>query len=374
MPARQIDIVECRLSNQKLARSTFRRPEQVVAWLGAMQAQDYPGAKWAIGLRANGINDEDVERAFADGRILRTHVMRPTWHFVSPSDIRWLLALTGPRVHRASAFYYGSLELTDRVFTRGRAAIERALEGGKTLTRAELSPVLKRAGIDATGQRLAYLVMHAELNGAICSGPRRGKQFTYALLDDRVPAAPTLTRDEALAVLSQRYFASHGPATARDYAWWSGLTVREAKAGIEMATPALEKEVRDGLTYYFVPSRTDARVSSSVYLLPNYDEYLIAHKDRGHVLDRSTPPSATWPVAYPHHLVIDGRLRGVWKRALGTRAAAVAVRVFRPLTAEERRAAAAECARYGKFLNMPVTLAMGSGRIAIAAIGSGRFA
>jgi hypothetical protein len=358
-----MDIVAHRLRNQQLARPAFRRPEEVVAWLGAVQSQDYTGAKWALNLRAKGLTDADVDRAYDEGRILRTHVMRPTWHFVAPPDLRWLLALTAPRVHKISAYYYKQNELDDRLFTRSRKALERALEGGATLTRAELAGVLARHGIEASGTRLAHIVFHAELEGVICSGPLRGKQFTYALLEERVPPAPSLTRDEALVELTRRYFTSHGPATLRDFAWWSGLTVRDAKAGVAMAGTTLLTHDDADLSYWHAPAaRSATRPSSpSVWLLSNYDEFLIAHKDRGHVADRSVPapPAPAGPAEYPHHLLIDGRLRGSWKRAIGPRDAVISVRPYRTLSTAERRAIAAEAERYGRFLGLPVTVSDG---------------
>ena len=168
----------------------LEEPADVVGWLAAVQAQDYAGAKWALGLRLQGATDDEVERAFADGAVLRTHLMRPTWHFVTPADIRWLLALTAPRVHAANAFMYRKLELDSRRFQESRAALTRALRGDEHLTRDELRGVLQKAGVAADdGMRLAYLMMHAELDGVVCSGARRGKQFTYALMDARAPHA-----------------------------------------------------------------------------------------------------------------------------------------------------------------------------------------
>ncbi|MEP6914758.1 MAG: winged helix DNA-binding domain-containing protein [Acidobacteriota bacterium] len=355
MPPTPIDMVAQRLRNQRLARSAFRKPEDVVSWLGAVQAQDFAGAKWGVALRARGVTDDDVDRACDEGRILRTHVMRPTWHFIVPRDIRWMLALTAPRVHSASKSWYRVLELDERIFLRSRKVLERALEGGASLTRAGMVPILAAAGITATGPRLAGLMFHAELEGVICSGPRRGKQSTYALLEERVAPVPALTREEALAELTRRYFASHGPATLRDFGWWSGLAMRDVRSAVESAGAALQRIVQADLTYWFVPLRTAAPVPSPWgLLLPNYDEYLIAHKDRGHVVDPATPAPATLQ-DYPHHLVIDGRLRGSWKRAIGTRAGVIAVRAYRPLTKPERRAVEAEVQRYSRFLNLPVT-------------------
>jgi Winged helix DNA-binding domain len=178
-----------------------------VEWLGAVQAQDFAAAKWALGLRLQGVTDDDIEQAFIDGAILHTHVMRPTWHFVSPADIRWLLALTAPRVHAASASYNRKLELDDAVFRCTHAVLANALQGGKQLTRDELASALQQAGIATEGeQRVTHIMMRAELDGIICSGARRGQQFTYALLAERAPHARMLARDEALAELTRRYW------------------------------------------------------------------------------------------------------------------------------------------------------------------------
>ena len=217
------DLIRRRLANQRLSRSSFRTPADVVAWLGAMQSQDYPGAKWGIGLRA-AVTDDEVDRACDDGMIVRTHILRQTWHFVARDDIRWMLALSGPRVDAISAHYYRKMELDERTFTRSRKVLGRVLRDGTYLTRPELGAALGRAGITASGIRLAFLTMRAELDAVICNGPRRGNQRTYALLEERVPPAKPIDRDEALTKLALRYFTSHGPATLRDYVWWSGLT------------------------------------------------------------------------------------------------------------------------------------------------------
>src|SRR5262245_46773541 len=200
-----LEIVRRRLFNHSLSITRFEKPEDVVKWLGAVQAQDYSGAKWALGLRATGLKDVAIERAFNAGKILRTHLMRPTWHFVTPADIRWLLALTAPRVNAVSASYYRKFELDDNIFFRSNDALAKALQGNNQLTREVLRFVLQQAGIIAKGIRFAYLLMRAELDGVICSGARRGKQFTYALLEERAPGVKRPKRDEALAELTRRY-------------------------------------------------------------------------------------------------------------------------------------------------------------------------
>ncbi len=208
-----MDIAHQRLHNQKLLQTTFTKPDEVVAYLGAVQAQDYAGAKWAIAQRTKGLTDVEIDQAFADGTILRTHLMRPTWHFVTPADIRWMLMLTAPRVHAVSAFMYRQLELDKAVIKKSYTVLEKTLRGDKQLTRTELGSAFKKAGIVAEGMRLGYFMMSAELDGIICSGARKGRQFTYALLEERVPEVKAVKRDEALAKLVQRYFATRGPAT-----------------------------------------------------------------------------------------------------------------------------------------------------------------
>ena len=273
MAATSSELLTKRLRNQLLVESTRRKPEQVVSWLCAMQAQDFSAAKWAVASRAPGVQDGDVEQAFNDGLILRTHVLRPTWHFVTPQDIRWLLALSAPRIHAANDYYYRQSDLDAKTFAKSCAMIHRVLEGGKTMTRAELAVYLKRAKIPADGLKLAYVMMHAELEGVITSGPRRAKQFTYALMDERVPKGKTLDRDEALAELAKRYFTSHGPATARDFAWWSGLTIKDAQRAAESAG-TLEFESIGGVVHWSAKDSNAAAFKSSCgLLLPNYDEY-----------------------------------------------------------------------------------------------------
>jgi hypothetical protein len=361
MAASSTALLTARLRNHLLVESSRRKPVRVVSWLGAMQAQDYPGAKWAIGLRAPGTKDGDVEQAFNDGLILRTHVLRPTWHFVAPADIRWMLALTAPRLHSTNAYVYRQVGLDAKALARGCATIHRALEGGKTLTRAELGLHLKRARLPADGLKLAYLTMHAELDALICSGPRRGKQFTYALLDERTPATAPRSRDEALAELAKRYFASHGPASARDFAWWSGLTAKDAQLAIASLRPSLESSTIGGSTVWSTTGGGSGSSRTAVaMLLPNYDEYLIAYKDRDAFVDkaRAANVSARPGGAIANHLMIDGRLAGGWSRTLTARSVLVKVAPYKRLTPAQSRAVADAVESYGEFLGLPATLSV----------------
>src|SRR6266700_1626114 len=352
-----LDLAHRRLHNQHITQRTIETPQALVEWLGAVQAQDFAAAKWALGLRLPGVTDDDIEQAFTDGTILRTHVMRPTWHFVSPADIRWLLALTAPRVLAASAYYNRKLELDDAVFRSTNAVLTNALQGGKQLTRDELASALRQAGIVTQGeQRVTYIVMRAELDGIICSGARRGKQYTYALLAERAPQARILDRDEALAELTMRYFMSHGPATVQDFVWWSGLTVIDAKAGLEMVKPQLVHEVVDGQTYWFSPSTPLVQdLSQAAYLLPNYDEYTVGYTDRSAIFDvlhtnKLDPRGGLLANA----MVLDGQVIGTWRRTFKKNTVVIEVNTFVPLSNTETRAFAASANRYGAFLTMSV--------------------
>jgi hypothetical protein len=354
-----VDITAQRLLNQKLVRSDIRTPVEIVSWLGAVQSQDYTGAKWALGLRSPGLTDADVDRAFDDGEILRTHILRPTWHFVLPQDLRWMQQLAGPRLKAGNRHYCRLNGLDDKILSRSRKIIEKALGDGRYHTRTALGGVLARAGIKGGGQRLAYLMMDAEIDHVICSGPRQGKQFTYALVDERAPKARALTVDEGLAELTRRYFTSHGPATVLDFVWWSGLTVKHAKTGLDMLGKAVASETVDGKTYWFAPSgkrSAPTKTEPTVYLLPNYDEYLNALRDRSLALDPAGPvPTTSAFVGVPHQLVIDGILRGAWKRVTTARSISLVVRVFRALNRQELDALDRAVTRLARFVQMPTT-------------------
>jgi hypothetical protein len=356
------DVAAHRLHNQRLAGKPFERPEAVVQWLCAVQAQDYAGAKWALAQRTAGApTSAAIDRLFDEGRLLRTHVLRPTWHFVTPQDIRWLLRLTGPRVNAVSAYYHRKLELDGALFRRSGAVLARALQGGAFLTRTELAEVCRTAGIEASGLRLAYLIMHAELDGILCSGPLRGKQFTYALLDERAPEeGRALDQDESLAELTRRYFESHGPALAQDFAWWSGLTTTDARTGIEMAKAGLAHETLQGRTYWWSPrARTAAIQKPTVHLLPNYDEYLIAYKDHSALLDKRPRVSRTRAdvdALQAHIVVLDGHVVGGWRRTLTRNRLTVTADLLVRLKRAEQAALHGAAERYGEFLQMPVTV------------------
>jgi len=338
-----------RLHNQHLALPAFENPGDVVRWFGAIQAQDYPGSLWAIGLRMQNAVEADIERAMADSLIVRTHPMRGTWHFVAPQDIRWLLTLMAPGRIASAAYYYRQLELDDATFARSNAILARTLQGGKQLTRRELADALVQSGISPAGLRLTFLLSRAEIEGVIASGARRGKQFTYALLDEIVPAPRTLTRDESLAELARRYFTRHGPATLQDFAWWSGLTASDARAGLEMVKSQFIQEVIDARTYWLSPSTSTTTLSApTAYVLPAYDEYTVAYQDRSAILDPAHTQQTGHGLAPT--IVIDGRIAGTWKRTITKDSVTITTTLLTPLTESQNQALTAALDRYTQFV------------------------
>jgi Winged helix DNA-binding domain len=352
------DIARLRLANQHLAGTKFDTPAEAVRWMGAVQAQDYTGALWGVGLRTAKATERMVERAIAERTIVRTWPMRRTLHFVAAADVRWMLELLTPRVLRSYSQRGPLLGLDDGVFARSRKVLTRALAGGKQLRRTAIYERLEAAGISMAEGRGLHIVARLAIEGLLCFGAREGKQPTFALLDEWVPAAPRLERDAALAELARRYFTSHGPASLQDFVWWSGLTTSDARAGVEMAKPHVMQEVIAGQTYWLSPSAPDAKaVSAAAYLLPPYDEYTVAYKDRSAVLDPLYAKRVnTGNGVFSPTMVVDSQVVGLWKRTLKKDAVVITPSPFTKLGTVARRAVAAAASRYGEFLETSAVL------------------
>jgi hypothetical protein len=326
----------------------------------ASQSQDFSGAKWSLGMRVPGATDASLDALYDAGTILRTHVLRPTWHFVLPEDIRWLVRLTAPRIHAASGTMYRRLGLTAKVLARAHRAMQGALEESPFLTRQELATAMIRAGVKpAAGQRLTYLVMHAELELLLCSGPRRGKQFTYALVDARAPSAgPALDRRDALSRLAQRYFPARGPSTAADLAKWAGLTLTDARLAAESVGGQLRPGLVDGVEYLEAESvGPDRPARGHTHLLSIYDEYISSYRDRRTLI---SPEHGKLIVqrgaAVSHAIVVNGRIIGTWSRTFGRDQVALRLEPFGRLDAADRTAIEGAARRYGAFFGLPVRI------------------
>jgi hypothetical protein len=354
------DVARMRLHNQRIAAPRCDNPAEVVAWLGAVQDQDYLGGVWAIALRTNGCDRSDVERAIAAKQIVRTWPMRYTLHFVPAADIRWMLALTGSRAIAKAAGRHRQLELDAAAFKKARQLVERALGGGKPVPRPEFYALLARGGVDPAGQRGPHIIGQLAHEGVICFGPRAGAQQTLVLLDEWLPPARMLPRDDALATIATRYFQSHGPATDRDFAWWTGLTLTEARRAIESIADQLDALQLDGQQYWITGDTAPIASprSSDVYLLPPWDEYLVGYTDRSHVL--RDDHAADWDAGnrglITSTVIIDGTVAGTWRRPMAKDRVTISFDLFRALKRRERDAMHAEAERFGRFVGLPVRI------------------
>lgn len=309
-------IAENRLSNQGINTYTVTTPGEAVHRMGAIQAQDYRMAKYAVGIRLQGSTDIQIETAFNEGTILRTHLLRPTLHFVSARDIRWMTELSARQINRAAASMDKILELDEKIFTKSLKIIEKLLAGGISLTRKEISAALNSEKIITNSQRTGHILLRAETEAIVCSGPIKGKQQTYALLDERAPSIRKTAKDEALTELALRYFSSHGPATIQDFHWWSGLKAADARAGLEFAKDKLISEKIEDTEYWFAEGQTvNISTKGKVYFLPAFDEYLVSYKDRSASLGREiTREVITVNGIFKPVIIRDGKVVGKWSR------------------------------------------------------------
>jgi hypothetical protein len=351
-------VARTRLASQHLTGKRFRNPVEVVRWFGAVQSQDYLGAKWAVAARMPSLTSAAFDPLLADGSIVRTHVLRPTWHFVAREDVRWMLELTGPRVQAISAPYYRKLELSPAMLRRSSDAMAKALAGGGRMTRPELTRVIQGARVPTDGIRLGFILGNAELERVICSGGLRGRQQTYALFDEQVGPGASFDRDGAVAELVLRYFRSHGPATLNDFAWWSGLTVADARKGIEAAGDTLIEERVEGRSYWTPADAPKARLTAPlVRLLANYDEFGVAYRDHGLTLDHARlDMAASETAALAHSILEDGWVVGGWKRIVAAKRATIEARPLVRLTEATRAGLDDEARRFGAFLGLPTDL------------------
>ncbi|HSE61635.1 MAG TPA: winged helix DNA-binding domain-containing protein [Candidatus Saccharimonadales bacterium] len=354
------DIAEQRLYNQRLHGATFTDPHEAVQQLGAVQAQEFSMAKWALGMRTKGTVDANIQQAFDSGSILRVHVMRPTWHFIAAEDIVWMQALTGPRVHAFNAYYYRKAGLTDTLAATCKEILAQALEGGKQLTRTELAAVLTNKGVSSDiPLLLPYILIYAELDGLICSGPMHGKQHTYMLVRDRAPQAKPMPHDEALALLVRRYFTTRGPAQIKDFVWWSGLTVSEAKRGLDLSKHYLQSDKIEGTTYWFAADMQPYRLPGEpVFLLPSYDEFGIAYKDRSAFLQNNFSYLFVTKEGkgFFNTLLFGSQFGGSWRRTVGAKRIVVETLTSKPFTKAQERSLRQALREYEAFCQLPVTL------------------
>jgi hypothetical protein len=344
-------ITAVRLAGHHLSDAGRTTPGSIVSWMGAMQAQDYNMAKWAVGVRLPGSTDAQVEAAFNRGEIIRTHVMRPTWHFVAPDDLRGMLSLSADRIKASARSRDRDLGITEALYDRTNRIIRDSLEGNRHLTRRELSAVFLQSGIEADAARMTHFMMRAEVDAIVCSGAMQGKEQTYALMDERIPARHTPPREEALAGLARAYFRSHSPATLRDFVWWAGLSAAEARSGIDAAGTHLFAEVAGGQTYWTAdafratPNRADA-----AFLLPAFDEYIIAYSDRSAAIpSENLRETVSSNGIFRPTVIVAGQVAGLWKKQAKMKKAQITY--FRPVEDAVRSLVESAARDYESFLS-----------------------
>ena len=348
-----------RMHNSGLATSALGSTEEVVRLHGAIQGQDYGPTRWAIRQRAGGIAEADVDASLARGSIVRTHVLRPTWHLVAREDVRWLLSLTGPRVQRGLASRFRELGLDARLLQRCERAIVAELEGGRERTRAEIAAALDDAGIDRTGQRLPFMVMHCELEQVICSGGLRGNQQTYALMENRIPPAARFDRDEAVVELIDRYLSSHGPASLTDLRWWSSLTSSDLRRGLSDLGARVRAQRVDDVELWSMADEEGPTAVRGTRLLHWYDELIVGYTQSRFLGDpRAEQVRDSWrDRTRPRGVIVSGgRVTGHWRRSIDARSVHVEARVYEEPTRGESRALKAEAEELAGFLGKDMTL------------------
>ncbi|GEP50681.1 hypothetical protein FNO01nite_13530 [Flavobacterium noncentrifugens] len=350
-------IATQRLVNQQITDSKFKYLEKLLSYLGAIQAQDFAMAKWAIGARIPGLAEADVDQALEKGTILRTHILRPTWHFVAAEDLRWMLDLTAPHVKRIVNSYNQKLELTDELLAKARKIIEKSLSGNNHLTRKEIMLILSENGIRTDEWRSTHIMFDAELSGLVCSGINKGKQFTYSLIDETIKKHASFSGDGALAELTFRYFNSRGPATIPDFCWWSGLTLTKARKGVELNSNKFNQFTKENQTYYFTGNFKESKPDDTIHFLPAFDEFLIAYKDRSASMDTSHYKKVIAGYGIFKPLMIqNGFVKGAWQRTVKKDEVHIQLSFIDKVNKSEFQKFAAVAEDYGIFISKKVVI------------------
>ena len=352
------EIAKVRLYAQQIATSRFKTAAEIVGWMGAMQAQDYAMSKWAVGLRLPGSSEQMINDAIDRGEIIRTHLLRPTWHLVAAKDIYWMLELTAPRIKATLKWRHHELGLTEDIFRKSHTLLGNVLRDGKHLSHEALRPEFMKAGISIDENRLYHLLMRAETDLLICSGKSENSRPTYALLEERVPRYRTIIREEALAVLARRYFNSHGPATLQDFTWWSGLTAGDSKLALEMAKQDLISEKIGDTTYFLTdPVPIPLNENDQLHLLPAFDEFTISYLNRTTSISIDKHKKIVSSNGFFRPLIVrQGQVIGIWKRSAKKDHVSIETMLFGPPGREVADKLDKAAATLSHFLNKKIIL------------------
>jgi hypothetical protein len=352
------EISNLRLVNQQVIASNYKTAKELVGWMGVMQAQDFNMAKLAVGIRTTGSTETAIEKAINDGDIIRTHVLRPTWHFVTPENIGWMLDLSSEKIKAVMRSSDKQLGITEEIYKKSNPLFEKVLEKAEYLTREELKEVLSSNNIDTSEFRVSHLLMRAELEKIICSGRIIDGKQTYSLYAKRISSEEKISREEALYRLAKRYFLSHGPATVADFMWWSGLTAGETKKGVEQVKDQFMSISIDGNTYLFSPDIVDVKIEKELFfLLPAFDEFIISYRDRSPSIASANMSRAIYingifrPV-----IVFEGEVIGIWQRNQKKNKIEVNATYFNSINNKIEDRFGKEVERLSMFWGKPVTI------------------
>jgi len=342
--------------NQQIAASGFNTAKEIAGWMGAVQAQDYNMVKWALGIRLKNSTENEINAEIDAGSIIRTHLLRPTWHIVSSDDIYWISDLTSSRIRSAVKFRDRQLGLTESIFRKCNRLFAKTLRDGNHLTREELIEELINAGIGVDNNRAYHIFLRAELDGIICSGKQKNGKPTYAILEEWVPVKNRKNKDEALRELAVRYFSSRGPATVQDFSWWSGLTLGNSRLALELARPNLISDTTENMTYWFVdPLNNQSPDNQDAFLLPAFDEFLISYRDRTASLSmvHNKKTISNNGMFYPA-VLWGGQIIGTWKRDIKENHIILTLNLFKDFRIASDKILRKAISRYSEFYNKPV--------------------
>ncbi len=352
-----MNIPFVRLTQQKITHQDLTTPQDIAGYMGAIQAQDLEMSKWAIGQRMPNSTKGIIENALNDGSLVRTHILRPTWHIVAGKDIRWMMALTGKNIKTLAGTYERKLGMDATLFIKANDLIIKALEGGKSLTRQEIMQELERGGIKTDSSRAVHFMMNAETDAIVCNGTPKGKEITYALLDEKVPKGTIMSKEESLYALAKVYFKSHAPATLHDFHWWSGLSMTDARAGLQSVKADLEEIMIDGKTYFQPKDLAVVDAQDSFFLLPAFDEYCVSYKDRNAIFDKKWHGQAiTSNGIFKPIVVINGKVEGVWKRTIQKNKVLIEASFFDASKKIDIAKLQSAAQRLGEFLELEVEI------------------
>jgi hypothetical protein len=322
--------------------------------MGAVQAQDYAMAKWAMGLRLDNFSDDDIEASINAGEIFRVHTVRPTWHFVSAEDLRWIMLLTAPNIKRAMVTQNRQIGLTDALFLKCQKIILKLLSDGKPRTREEIVTQIKVKGISLDNLQATNVMIYAELDLVVCNGPRRGKQFTYSLCEERVPTSKPLSREEALYKLAKTYFKSHGPATAKDFAWWSGLAKEDVRSCMEMILSEFNSFMVDKQEYFYDENTSPSTSDDLMLLLPPYDEFTIGYANRDFISGTGDSEKLFFgPLIFRPVIISQGKAIGTWRREVA-KELAIETQFHGKVSSAVKKKVKTAAMKYQKFINKPL--------------------